>query len=158
MPSILFVCTANQFRSPLAAVCLLGEIQKTELAGVWKVESAGTWTKDGAPAPDFVKQIAKELDLSELENHRTRQVDQELLSQFDLVVVMEAGHKEALGIEFSPLKKRVYMLSEIVEGIQYDIPDPASQDVDPDEVARELKSLIIEGQDKIFQLAKLLSY
>jgi protein-tyrosine-phosphatase len=157
MPSILFVCTANQFRSPLAAACLLDTIQKTHQAGDWRVESAGTWTKNGAPAPAFVRRVAKDLEMQELENHRTRQVSLELLSQFDLIVVMEAGHKEALCIEFPALKKRVHTLSEIVEGSQYDIPDPVSHNVNPDDVVRELISLIHEGQDKIFQLAKTLS-
>lgn len=157
MPSILFVCTANQFRSPLAAAFLLDAIQKSAPAGVWQVESAGTWTKAGASVPSFVKRIAKDLGLPELESHRTRQVDHELLAQFDLVIVMEAGHKEALYIEFPALKKRISMLSEVTEGIQYDIPDPAFQGVDPDDVVKELKSLISEGQDKIFQRAKLLS-
>jgi protein-tyrosine phosphatase len=157
MPSILFVCTANQFRSPLAAACLLGAIQNTHPAGDWRVESAGTWTKGGAPVPTFVKQTAKDLALPSLENHRTRQVEKELLSQFDLIVTMEAGQKEALFIEFPALKERIYMLSEIVDGNQYDIPDPVSSEIDPDDVVRELTSLIGEGQDKIFQLARSLS-
>lgn len=157
MPSILFVCTANQFRSPLAAACLLDAIQKAQPAGVWKVESAGTWTKIGVPVPAFVIQIAKSLDLPKLENHRTRQVDHELLAQFDLIIVMEAGHKEALCIEFPTIKKRIYMLSEIVEGTRYDIPDPVSPGIDPDDVVKELKLLINEGQDKIFRLAESLS-
>lgn len=157
MPSILFVCTANQFRSPLAAACLIDAIQKAKPAGVWQVESAGTWTKTGVSAPAFVKQIASTLDLPKLEDHRTRQVDHELLAQFDLIIVMETGHKEALGIEFPTFKKRTYMLSEIIEGAQYDIPDPVSPGIDPDEVAKELKSLINEGQDKILRLAESLS-
>src|SRR5512145_1322078 len=98
MPSILFICTANQFRSPLAAACLLNTIQATQPAGIWVVESAGTWTTGGMPAPELSKKIAGELGLPGLENHRTRQVDLELLSRFDLSIVMEAGHKEALRI------------------------------------------------------------
>jgi protein-tyrosine phosphatase len=157
MPSILFVCTANQFRSPLAAACLLDAIQKVQPAGIWRVESAGTWTKAGVPAPTFVRQIASTLNLPKLEDHRTRQVDHELLTQFDLIIVMEAGHKEALDIEFPTFKKRTYMLSEIVENTQYDIPDPVSPGIDPDDVVKELKLLINEGQDKIFRLAESLS-
>jgi protein-tyrosine phosphatase len=157
MPSILFVCTANQFRSPLAAACLLDAIQRARLAGVWIVESAGTWTKAGIPAPELSRQIASELGLPGLESHLTRQVDQELLSQFDLIIAMEAGHKEALGIEFPSTQKRVFMLSEIVEGIQYDIPDPVAPGIDPNEVAHELKMLIDEGVSKITHLAESLS-
>ena len=157
MPSILFICTANQFRSPLAAACLLDAFRVARPAGVWIVESAGTWTEAGMPAPELTWQIASELGLPRLESHCTRQVDQELLSQFDLIIVMEAGHKEALCIEFPFIKKRVTMLSEIVEGIAYDIPDPAAPGVDPNEVARELIMLIGEGASKIIHLAESLS-
>jgi len=157
MPSVLFICTANQFRSPLAAACLLDAIQVVQPAGVWIVESAGTWTEAGMTAPELVRQIASGLGLPGFESHRTRQVDQELLSQFDLSIVMEAGHKEALCIEFSFIKKRVYMLSEIVEGVLYDIPDPAAPGMDPNEVARELIMLVSEGASKIIHLAESLS-
>jgi protein-tyrosine phosphatase len=157
MPSILFICTANQFRSPLAAACLLDAFQVARPAGVWIVESAGTWTKAGMPAPEISRQIASELGLSGLEDHRTRQVDQELLSQFDLSIVMEAGHKEALRIEFPSIKKRIYMLSEVVEDARFDIPDPAASDVDPNEVAIELKMLIGKGVNNIIHLAESIS-
>ena len=156
MPSVLFICTANQFRSPFAAACLLDAIQAEHPTGVWIVESAGTWTKAGMPTPELSRQIAIGLGLKGLERHQTRQVDRGLLSQFDLIIVMEAGHKEALCIEFPFIKKRVYMLSEIVEGIQYDIPDPAAPDVDPNEVAQELITLINKGVNKIIHLAESL--
>ncbi len=157
MPSILFICTANQFRSPLAAACLLKTIQSAPIPGVWLVESAGTWTKDGIPAPELARGLARQLSLTDLENHRSRQVNLELLSRFDLSIVMEAGQKEALCIEFPSAKKRVMMLSEIVEGVQYDIPDPAAPGVDPNEVAAEIKVLIEEGAEKIIRLAKSLA-
>ena len=158
MPSILFICTANQFRSPLAAACLLDAIQTAQPTVGWIVESAGTWTMAGMPVAGLARQIASRLGLAAgLESHRTRQVDRDLLSQFDLSIVMEAGHKEALCLEFPFIKKRIFMLSEIVEGIQYDIPDPAAPGVDANEVARELKMLIGRGVNKIILLAESLS-
>jgi len=153
----LFVCTANQFRSPLAAASLLDVIQSVQPSGDWLVESAGTWAKAGLPAPELAQQIAVRLGLPTLESHRTRQVDQELLASYDLCLVMEAGQKEALCSEFAPLKKRFHMLSEITTGIAYDIPDPAMPGVDPDEVGREIKTLIAKGANKIFHLAESLS-
>jgi protein-tyrosine phosphatase len=157
MPSILFVCTANQFRSPLAAACLLAAIKATKLTGDWNVESAGTWTKAGLPAPELSRKIASKLGVPLPENHRTRQVNQALLAEFDLIIVMEAGQKEALWIEFPALKKRIYMLSETVEGLQYDFPDPVAPGIDPFDVAYELKMAIEQGLEKITQLATSIS-
>ena len=156
MPSILFVCTANQFRSPLAAACLLKTMEHEDTGRAWIVESAGTWAKAGLPAPDIALQVASQLGLEGLEGHRTRQVDHDLLDQFDLILVMESGHKEALCSEFPSVGRRVHLLPEIADGIPYDIPDPADARIEPNEVGRELNMLIARGKEKILQLAERL--
>ncbi len=153
MPSILFVCTANQFRSPIAAACLLERIGHDSTAKKWRVESAGTWAVHGLGAPGMTLAAAS-LGLDGLERHRSRQLNRELLAGFDLVLVMESGHKEAICAEFPSACPRVYLLSEVVDGLPYDIPDPADRGVDPGEVASLLSDLIARGKDKILALAK----
>jgi protein-tyrosine phosphatase len=158
MPSVLFVCTANQFRSPFAAACLIDFIQQVNPLEKWRVESAGTWTKPGLPASPLALQNAHRLGLRGLEVHITRQVNQELLDQFDLILVMETGHLEAIASEFPNVLGRMMLLSEIVDGTPYSILDPADQGSDPDEVASELQMLIQRGGRKILKLAKTLHY
>ncbi len=157
MPSILFICTANQFRSPLAAACLRNIIEFEAPNGTWRVESAGTWATPGQPAPDLTLQIARRLGLKGLELHRTRAVSKELLLDYDLNIVMEAGHKEALNLEFPATRSRTFMLSEIVHGIMYDIPDPAVNMDEATPVSRELKILIDKNAYKILNLAEKLA-
>jgi len=156
MPSVLFVCTANQFRSPIAAACLLKNIEQENTDRKWIVESAGTWTRDGMPAPDIALQIANQLGLDGLDKHLTRQIEQKLLNGFDLIIVMEIGHKEAICSEFPSVCDRLYLLSEIVDEFAYDIPDPANSDVDPKDIGRELYVLMTRGKGKILQLAESL--
>jgi protein-tyrosine-phosphatase len=157
MPSVLFVCTANRFRSPIAAACFRQNLEKERPAEKWIVASAGTWTSDDIPAPKIAMQVARQLGLDGLNDHRTRQIDQKLLDQFDLIVTMEAGHKEAISTEFPSVCGRLYLLSEIVDGILYDIPDPAEVGVIPNQIGRELHMLIDRGTGKIRQLATSLS-
>jgi protein-tyrosine phosphatase len=154
MPSILFVCTANQFRSPIAASCLKQMLNQEYPGDNWIVESAGTWAEAGLPAPGFALQTSQKLGLPGLDKHVTRQVDKNLLDRFDLVIVMEAGHKEALVNEFPTLRGRVWLLTEIVTGIPYNIADPTDPDADPDQVAAEIQVLIMKGAERILQLAK----
>ncbi|MCJ7585645.1 MAG: hypothetical protein MUO30_12870 [Anaerolineales bacterium] len=154
MPSILFVCTANQFRSPIAAACLIDFIHPENPLEKWRVESAGTWTKPGLPTSPLALKIAHRLGLRGLEGHITRQVTQELLDQFDLILVMETGHLEAIASEFPNVVGRMMLLSEIVDGAPYSILDPADQGSDPDDVASELQMLIQKGGSKILDLAK----
>lgn len=157
MPSILFVCTANQFRSPLAAACFSRLIEPEVNAKRWRVESAGTWAENGLRAPAMTRQVAGSLDLSGLDRHLTRQVDREYLQGFDLVLVMESGQKEALCMEFPSVCQRVYLLSELVDGIPYDIPDPFGDSVTPAEAGAILFDLLTRGKEKILKMAESLS-
>ena len=155
MPSVLFVCTANQFRSPIAALYFSRVVSKEEDEADWTVESAGTWTNPGLPVPPFSKRVADLLGLEGLEEHLTRQVDHDLISKYHMIIVMENNHKEAILSEFPIVSDRLYILSELATGIPYDIPDPADPDVIPEDVGRELKNLINRGKKKIIELARL---
>jgi protein arginine phosphatase len=157
MPSILFVCTANQFRSPVAAACLQERLQEAGLTSGWTVESAGTWAMEGAPMSTGVLRALRPLGIN-LEHHRPRPVSEELLRAFDLILVMEAGQKEALRIEFPAVLGRVFLLSEVAEGVPYDIPDPTR---DPSysfaAVAVEVRNLVRDGFLAICAKAMLLA-
>ncbi len=157
MPSVLFVCTANQFRSPLAAAFFTKELHARGLADGWIVESAGTWAEDDEPVSELALHFARKYDLAGLENHQTRHLTHELLSRFDLCLVMEAGHKEALWAEFPMFRNRVYMLSEAARGIQLDVLDPAKPNVNPNEAMRDLKMFISNSADQLIRLAQSLS-
>ncbi len=157
MPSILFVCTGNQFRSPIAAACLSKSLTNEDTLEKWTIGSAGTWTESGMSAPGVTLRVARQLGLKGLERHRTRSISPKILEAADLIVVMEAGHKEAISIEFPAVRDRLYLLSEIVEGVAYDIPDPANPGIDPDAVGQGIHKLITQGKTKILQLAEAFS-
>src|SRR5438105_3004745 len=105
MPSILFVCTANQIRSPIAAALFKDMLINSGQAEGWRVESAGTWAQDGLPASGAAQRVMRELNI-DLSQHRSRCVTRDLLAGFDLILVMEHGHKEALCVEFPAVADR----------------------------------------------------
>jgi protein-tyrosine-phosphatase len=149
MPSVLFVCTANICRSPMAEA--LWRSRLGDAAG-WRVESAGTWAMDGQPAAHYARQVIKQRG-SDLSQHRSRVVDKELLESFRLILVMEQGHKEALRFEFPAIASRVYLLSEM-EDESRDIHDPVGGSLlDFEEAARELDRILEKGSEKIRRLA-----
>ncbi len=157
MPTIICVCTANMFRSPLAAAILQREIEQKDDPSEWIVRSAGTWTMNGSPPPPITRQAADRLGLFGMESHRTTQLDESLLDECDLILVMESNHKEAIVSEFAKVKERVFLLSELAEGKIYDIPDPTIPEINADEVADELAKLITTGYRNILDKAYLLS-
>lgn len=161
MPSILFVCTANRFRSPLAAALFrraLSETSDPELTRIlrgaprWRVESAGTWTEPGQPILPEVHGAAQRLGL-DLSDHRSRCVSGELLSQYDLILVMQASQREALVSEFPQLEERIYLFSHVVELGRYDIPDSFGSEEEVAQVGVTMDELIRGGLRYIGVLA-----
>ena len=67
---------------------------------------------------------------------------------------MEAGQKEALQVEFPKEREKIYLLSEVADGVPYDIPDPFGPDsATHQEIANELYELIKRGFENICNLA-----
>ena len=152
MPSILFVCTGNMYRSPLAAGFFLKLLQQAGQGESWIVDSAGTWTAHGQPLPEQTLELAESFGI-DLSDQFTRLVDQDLLEARDLILVMERGHKEALGIEFPSIADRLHLISEAADHLIYDIPDPVSSDASLAEIATGLFQLIERGFQNIVELA-----
>ncbi len=151
MTQILFVCTANRYRSVIAAACFKDELSRREQENGWSVLSAGTWTTDGLPPMKDAIQRAKQIGL-DIQEHRSRVVTGDLLQQADLVLVMESGHKEALQVEFPACREKILLLSEAAKGILYDISDPLGNPSNLD-VVPEICEMIHTGFDNICALA-----
>jgi len=152
LKSVIFICTANRYRSPLAAALFQKQLKDEGKAEEWRVGSAGTWTQADLPVIPHAFQKAQEMGL-DLGEHRSVEISKEILSQYDLIAVMESGHKEGLGVEFPELRKRIFLLSEIVDHIVYDIPDPAKAMDDADQIIDELFDLLQHGHAAICAIA-----
>lgn len=151
MPNILVICTANQCRSPIAASMLERALRQRFPETEWHVSSAGTWARPGVPATAAMQTLAQERGI-DLSAHRSREVDQAMLSAADLVLVMESGHKEALNIEFADLADRFHLFSEMA-GPGYSIADPIGGSAAQYRyTAEELERLIAGGVDRIGEL------
>lgn len=97
---LLFVCTGNTCRSPLAEALARREAIERGLGDV-EISSAGTSAWDGAPASDGALLVAMERGL-DLASHRSQQLTRELVQSHDVVLGMGPHHverAEALGGE-----------------------------------------------------------
>ena len=151
MPSILFVCTANVCRSPMAMAIFRKLVQDGHEE--WEVASAGIWAIEGMPATSKAQTLllSKGLDISD---HMSQPVSQELIDRFDLILTMEKNQKEVLTVEFPRKAKRIYLLSEMI-GLVYDVPDPIGKSLeDFQKTYREIEQTLKMGMHKIRRLVK----
>lgn len=105
---ILFVCTANRFRSPLAAATLARQLDGLPV----EVESRGTMNVGAMPPlPQAITEAQGfELDLG---RHRARQLDRDDVEHAALLIGFEERHLEAAR-ELGAASGRVFALEEIV--------------------------------------------
>jgi len=153
MRTILFVCTGNQYRSPIAAEAFRGRLVQDGRDWEWTVNSAGTWTAPGQPPPSYALDLARSQGVT-IDGHTTRLLTADMLAESDLVLVMEAGHKESITVEFPFARGQVHLLSQIVDGLAYDIPDPVRARGEAREIVRELVAMIRAGYGKICRTAE----
>lgn len=150
--SVLFVCTANRIRSPMAEA-LMRRYLATHPDGIrWELASAGTWAKAGLTALPMAQEVMAERGV-DLRGHRAAEIDETMMARYRLVLVMEAGHREALQAEFPHDAGRVYLLSEMA-GQRFNVADPIGGDMAGYRLAADvIASLIDRGAQRIRSLA-----
>jgi len=152
MPSVVFVCTANICRSPVAAALFAEWLRQHAVPGEWRVSSGGTWAMDGAPASTYSREVLSERGL-DLAAHRARRIEREMIEEVDLLLCMTRSQREALQAEFPSLAERIQLLSAMA-GPPYDIADPYGGPREGYvEMVREVQHLIERGGPRIVELA-----
>jgi len=108
MPDIIFICTGNICRSPMAEGILRHRWSAAGVEGL-SVSSMGVHGLDGSPATELARQVCEEngIDISE---HRSRPVIGEELQTAELVLCMEPGHAAFINTFYPWHSDRVALL------------------------------------------------
>lgn len=122
MKLLLFVCTGNLCRSPMAEYLARHRLGS---ASGWSVISRGTHAYPGAPAPAEALSVCADEGI-DLKPHRADLVRHEDLERADLVYVMEKAHRNLLLVLAPRLKDKIHLLGDLLPGRRKgkDIPDP----------------------------------
>jgi protein arginine phosphatase len=153
MKRVLFVCTGNICRSPLAEALLRRALSERNLPD-FRVTSAGTGAWDGAPASEGAYLVALERGL-DLSGHRARLLTREIVEDADLILTMARHHRarvHELGGE-----GRVFVLGEYTGGTGDDaeVGDPFGGDLEVyRDTCAELETLIATVADRLAEEAQ----
>lgn len=150
MRSVLFVCTANICRSPMAMGLMQARV--TTEPELWNIASAGIWAQQGSPPAQYTRDVLRTrgIDLGE---YRSRPITRDMLQNFNLILTMERNHREALRFAFPQYNSKIFMLSEMI-GKTSDIVDPVGGRLpDFEDTAREIEEILDKGYERINRLA-----
>ncbi len=142
--NVLFVCTGNTCRSPMAAA-MMAKISEDNDMAVY-CDSAGIMAEAGAPASENARKAARPYG-ADLSSHRAKQLDGELLSSADLVLAMTEGQKMMLAALGGV--KNVYTLGEY-SGCGGDVPDPYGGDLaEYEETAAAIYDMLTDAAERM---------
>lgn len=103
--NILFVCTGNTCRSPMAAAMFQSKTN-------YNVQSAGIFASFGAPASAHTMEILHENKISY--EHSSQPVTDELMEWADLVLTMTTQHRDILKQQYPNYTSKTFALKEYV--------------------------------------------
>lgn len=132
--SVLFICTGNICRSPLAEYFFSDYVEKQGAGDRFDISSAGTYAIDGNRATYEALEAGRRRGL-DLTPHRARPVNGSLLSAADHVLVMTQSHHDWLCRHYPGLENKIYLAKLFPSHLSgeppeiTDVPDPYGESV-----------------------------
>ncbi|MFQ5792767.1 MAG: low molecular weight protein arginine phosphatase [Acidobacteriota bacterium] len=120
---MLFVCTGNTCRSPMA----VGLLKKMFGPDTFRILSAGTGAAEGLQPSRYAMEVMRDEDV-DISDHRSRVLHADLLEEADKVLVMAESHRRQIADWFKSYASKTRLLREfdpVRDDPDYpNVPDP----------------------------------
>ena len=123
MKTILFICTGNVCRSPMAEGLFREAVRGR---GQFRVLSAGLGALDGQPPTPHSVRAMRELGI-DISNQRSRMLTADLVRQADYIFGMTHSHVETIALMYPQMAEKAFLVREFdetLEPYEKDISDP----------------------------------
>jgi protein arginine phosphatase len=115
---VLFVCTGNTCRSPMAEAIL----KSKNLEGI-EVRSAGIFAATGSEASAHAQKVLDDFNIHH--DHQSSMLTKEAVDWADLILTMTVSHKAAILQQYPAASRKLFTLKEFSgEVYDYDVVDP----------------------------------
>lgn len=152
MKVILFVCTGNVCRSPMAVGLLRQRLAERGLDNQYQVVSAGVFALSEQPASRNAIFVMAERGI-DITDHIAHTVTSADMARSNLVLAMSREHTQALRQAWPAYAWKVYLLSEMV-GERKDVKDPYGGSIEQYRTGADvISSYIDDGLERILELA-----
>jgi len=120
---ILFVCTGNTCRSPMAEYYFNSEMKKLGMDSEITAESCGLFAETGSYMSGNAKKVLElnniivgrgdpDAPQNIINEHKSKQIDEEIVKEADIIYGITIHHEARLKEEFSEFKDKILSMPE----------------------------------------------